>query len=196
MLSVLLFLQDHAAEPAAQAGAEHAAEFTPFSINPGLIFWTLVVFGILFVLLWKFAWPPILRSVEERERRIQGQLAEAEKARVEAARLLEEHKKLVAGSRAEAMEILNKAKALAEKEREALIQRARQEQEEILARARREIGEEKAKAIAELRREAVDLAIAAASRVIDANLDTEANRKLVLEYLKDLATGEKAGSRR
>ncbi|MGH7753599.1 MAG: F0F1 ATP synthase subunit B [Gemmatimonadales bacterium] len=182
MPSVLLFLQ------------EHAAEFNPFSINPGLIFWTLLVFGILFALLWKFAWPPILRSVEERERRIQQQLADAEKARVEAAGLLEEHKKLVSGARAEAMEILNRAKALAEKEREVLIQRARQEQEEILARARREIGDEKAKAIAELRREAVDLAIAAASRVIDANLDSDANRKLVLEYLKDLATGAGSGA--
>jgi F-type H+-transporting ATPase subunit b len=195
MLFVLRLLQEHAA-PAAQEGGEHAAEFNPFTINPGLIFWTLVVFGILFALLWKFAWPPILRSVEERERRIQNQLAEAEKARTEAARLLEEHKKLLAGGRQEAIEILNKAKTLAEKEREALIQKARQEQDEILARARREIGEEKAKAIAELRREAVDLAIAAASRVIDANLDSDANRKLVLEYLKDLAKGEGAGSRR
>src|SRR5438034_10017256 len=72
----------------------HGEEFTPFSINTGLIFWTLVVFGILLALLWKLGWPALLKAVEERERRIQQQLEEAERARAEAARLLEEHKRL------------------------------------------------------------------------------------------------------
>src|SRR5438046_2374467 len=71
-------------------------EFTPFSINTGLIFWTIVVFGILLALLWRFGWPAILKAVEERERRIQQQLEEAERARAEAARLLEEHKRTTA----------------------------------------------------------------------------------------------------
>src|SRR5216117_2903683 len=68
----------------------HGEEFTPFSINTGLIFWTLVVFGILLALLWKLGWPALLKTVEDRERRIQQQLEEAERARAEAARLLEE----------------------------------------------------------------------------------------------------------
>src|SRR6266480_4961365 len=75
-------------------------EFTPFSINTGLIFWTIIVFGILLALLWKLGWPALLKAVEERERRIQQQLEEAERARAEAARLLEEHKRLVAAARA------------------------------------------------------------------------------------------------
>src|SRR5947199_363075 len=77
----------------------HGEEFTPFSINTGLIFWTLVVFGILLALLWKLGWPALLKAVEERERRIQQQLEEAERARAEAARLLEEHKRLAAAER-------------------------------------------------------------------------------------------------
>src|SRR6266566_2733113 len=84
----------------------HGEEFTPFSINTGLIFWTLVVFGILLALLWKLGWPALLKAVEERERRIQQQLEEAERARAEAARLLEEHKRLVAAARAEAQELI------------------------------------------------------------------------------------------
>src|SRR6266540_1036504 len=63
--------------------------FTPFSINTGLVFWTIVVFVVLLALLWKFGWPAILKSVEDRERRIQQQLDEAERARAEAARLLD-----------------------------------------------------------------------------------------------------------
>ncbi|HVH69030.1 MAG TPA: F0F1 ATP synthase subunit B [Gemmatimonadales bacterium] len=168
---------------------EGGGGFTPFSINEGLIFWTILVFGVLLVLLWKFGWPAILRSVEERERRIQQQLDDAERARAESARLLEEHKRLVAAARSEAQEIVAKAKTVADKERETLLAAARQEYEQLLERARKDIAAEKEKAILELRREAVDLSIAAASKLIEAQLDTEANRRLVSEYLATLGSG-------
>ena len=164
-------------------------EFTPFSINTGLIFWTVVVFGILLVVLWRLGWPALLKTVEERERRIQQQLEEAERSRAEAARLLEEHKRTIATAKAEAQEILAKAKAVADKERETLLAKARQEYEQLLERARHEIAAEKEKAIVELRREAVDLSIAAASKLLQAQLDSETNRKLVLEYLAQLEVG-------
>src|SRR5205823_4678341 len=86
-------------------------EFTPFSINTGLIFWTIVVFGVLLALLWRFGWPAILKTVEDRERRIQQQLEEAERARAEAARLLEEHKRTSASAKGVAQEILARAEA-------------------------------------------------------------------------------------
>src|SRR6059058_6586641 len=90
-------------------------EFTPFSINTGLIFWTIVVFGVLLALLWRFGWPAILKTVEDRERRIQQQLEEAERARTEAARLLEEHKRTIATARAEAQEILDRKSVVRER---------------------------------------------------------------------------------
>src|SRR5438132_1588040 len=111
-------------------------EFTPFSINTGLIFWTVVVFGILLALLWRFGWPALLKTVEDRERRIQQQLEEAERARAEAARLLEEHKRTIAGAKAEAQEIVARAKAVADKERETLLAKARHEYDQLLERAR------------------------------------------------------------
>src|SRR5438552_3694498 len=167
----------------------HGEEFTPFSINTGLIFWTLVVFGILLALLWKLGWPALLKAVEERERRIQQQLEEAERARAEAARLLEEHKRLVAAARAEAQELIAK-------ERAARLAQAREQYEQLLDRARKDIEGEKEKAILELRREAVDLSIAAASKLIEANLDSDANRRLVTEYLASLEAGGAGGRAR
>src|SRR5256885_5716554 len=164
-------------------------EFTPFSINTGLIFWTVLVFGVLLALLWRFGWPAILKAVEERERRIQQQLEEAERARAEATRLLEEHKRTMAAARAEAQELIAQAHSVAEKERATLLAQAREQYEQLLDRARKEIESEKEKAILELRREAVDLSIAAASKLIEANLDSEANRRLVMEYLTSLEAG-------
>ena len=176
MLALALLLQERGGEEG----------FTPFSINAGLIFWTILVFLVLLGLLWRFGWPALLKSVEERERRIQQQLDEAERARAEATRLLEEHKRTIAAARAEAQELVAKARAVAEKERETLLAKAREEYELLLGRARKEIGDEKEKAILELRREAVDLSIAAASKLVEAKLDTAANRRLVMEYLSTL----------
>ncbi len=183
-------------QEAAHAGGEEG--FTPFSINTGLIFWTIVVFGILLVLLWKLGLPALLKSVEERERRIQQQLEEADRARAEAVRLLEEHKRAIAGARAEAQELIAQARTVAEnaqartvaeKERAALLAQAREQYEQLLDRARKEIDSEKEMAILELRREAVDLSIAAASKLVEANLDSAANRRLVMEYLASLEAG-------
>ena len=174
MFVLLTLLQ----EPAGEAQA-----FTPFSINTGMIFWTIIVFLILVGVLWRWGWPALLKMVEERETKIARQLAEAEKANAEAARLLEQHKQALHKARAEAQEMLTTAKSVAQKEREQLLAKTREEQEALLERARREIGAEKEKAIRELRAEAVDLSIAAASKLVESNLDSEANRRLVLDYL-------------
>ena len=74
-----------------QEPAGEAQTFSPFSINPGMMFWTVVIFLILVVLLWRLGWPTLLKIVEEREALIAKQLADAEKANAEAARLLEQH---------------------------------------------------------------------------------------------------------
>ena len=158
----------------------------PLTVDGGLVIWTLVVFGLLLYVLKRNAWPVLLAAVREREQKLERQLAEAEKNRAEAAALLEEHKRLLAAAKGEAQEILNKAKTVAEKERATLLAKAREEYERLLTRARKEIDEEKEKALLALRREAVDLSIAAAAKLLDANLDTEANRRLVTEYLAGL----------
>ena len=192
MTIVLTLLQEgaHAAQEVAHEGAGGGGGGGPFDINPGLIIWTLLVFVILLGLLWKFAFPSIVKSVEERERRIQKQLEDAERANAEAQRLLEEHKKQIAAARNEAQDILAKAKTVSQKERETLLAKAREEYDALLTRARKDIDAEKEKAILALRREAVELSIAAASRVIEANLDTDANRKLVSDFLDSLGKPE------
>jgi len=156
-----------------------------------VIIWTVVIFLILLAGLWRLGYPELLRMVEERERRIKKQLEDAEKANAEAQRLLDEHKKQIAAAHNQAQEILAKAKTVSQKERDVLLAKAREEYDGLLNRARKDIDAEKEKAILALRREAVDLSIAAASRVIEANLDTDANRKLVTEFLESLSKTEK-----
>jgi F-type H+-transporting ATPase subunit b len=161
---------------------QHAAK-GPLTVEFGLMFWTLVVFAALFVILRKFAWPALIGAVEAREKALEEQLAEAERNRAEAARLLAQHEKLMIEGKAQAHALLVEARTLAEKERALAMEKTRQEQEDLLERARRDIAAERDRAVAELRREAVDLSLAAASKLIEKRLDSDTDRKIVQEYL-------------
>jgi F-type H+-transporting ATPase subunit b len=160
----------------------------PLTVQGGLMLWTVIIFLLLLAILKKFAWPAVLGAVEAREKALEEQLAEAEKNRAEAAALLEEHRRLLSEAKAQAHGIVVDAKQLAEKERLVAMEKTKQEQEELLARARREIAAERDRAVAELRREAVDLSLAAASKLVEKRLDSDTDRKLVLEYLATLDT--------
>jgi F-type H+-transporting ATPase subunit b len=175
---MLIAIQEHA--PA----QEHASG--PLTVEGGLMFWTLVVFVVLLAILRKFAWPAILGAVEAREQALERMLAEAAAEREQAAALLAENQKLIGEAKSQAHAIIVEARGISEKERALAVEKTRQEQEELLARARREIGAERERAVAELRREAVDLSLAAASRLIEKRLDGDTDRKLVLEYLASL----------
>ncbi len=158
----------------------------PFRINPGLMIWTLIVFGILAFLLSKFLFPTIVKATVDREQRIKKDLEDAEKLRAESQAALEEQRSLLAGARGEAKAIVTEAREAAERERATAVEKTRAEQEELLERARREIGAERERAVADIRREAVDIAISAAGKVVGSRLDAAADRKIVEDYISSI----------
>jgi F-type H+-transporting ATPase subunit b len=166
---------------------EHAAP-GPLTVEPGLMIWTVFVFILLLLILKRFAYPALLGAVEARERALQEQLDDAERNRAESAALLAEHKTLLAEARTQAHGLLVEARTSAEKERALAMEKTLQEQQQLLDRARRDIAEERDRAIADLRREAVDLSLAAASKLIGERLTADTDRKLVQEYLTSLDT--------
>jgi len=170
----------------ASSEAAAGAPMSPFEVNPGLIIWTWLVFGVLFLLLKKYAWPAILTMTEQREQTIRRHLEEAEQAHAKAQALLAEQQKLLGESRAQAQSILAEAKTASERERALAVQKTRDEQDQLLARARREIVAEGEKARQELRKEAVDLSLAAASKLIGERLSAEADKKIVMDFLSTL----------
>jgi F-type H+-transporting ATPase subunit b len=181
----LLLLASFATPAVAQEGGL-------LSVNPGLMIWTVIIFlAVLGMLYWK-AYPPILGAVEARERRIAELLAAAQRDREEAQTLIEEQRARHEELRAQVQEMVAEGKAAGERMREEIIAEARREQQAILERARREIAQEADHALAELKAQAVDLAIAAASRLIQKDLDGEGNRRLVQQYLDQLELEESA----
>jgi len=155
-------------------------------INPGLTLWAAITFLLLLVVLGKFAWGPIVKMLDEREKTIHDAIESAKKERAEAERMLAEQKASLASAQREAAELAARNQKEVEALRQELTAKARKEADELVASARRQIGEEKTKAAAELRGMVADLAIEAAGKLVKASLDEKAQRALVEDYLKQL----------
>jgi len=156
--------------------------------DTGLMFWTLIIFvGLLFVLS-KFAFGPLTKAVAARERSLQEAIDAAKADREAAGKLLAQHQAQIEAARNDAQKLIADGRAVAEKMRTDLLEQTRKEQQDMLERARQDIESEKQKAIAMLRREAVDLALAGASKVIEQNLESQKNRQLVEAYLASLGS--------
>ena len=161
-----------------------------FDLNLGLSVWTTFVFLALLGILWKFAWGPILGAVQAREDGIQKTLDRASNERSEAAKLLEEHRQQMADARRQAQQMVADGKEAGERVRQDIEEKARAEGEAMVERARESIEREKDAALDELRKESVDLALAAAAKLVQASLDDKKDRELVMGFIDELSDGD------
>jgi F-type H+-transporting ATPase subunit b len=152
-------------------------------INAVFLAAQIVNFLVLWFLLSRFVFPPVMRMLRERQERIRDGLAEAERARQEAAEARAEFERQLAEERRKSQEAMAQAARTAEEVREKIIAEAREEAAQIKRQARAEIAQEREQMLAELRKQVADLAILAAQRVIGRSLDEEAQRQLVQEFL-------------
>jgi len=158
-------------------------------LNPGLTLWTAITFLLLILVLSKYAFGPIVRMLDERERTIRDAIDQAKKEREEAERLLAQQKESLVKAQREAAELAKRSQQEMEAFRQQLTAQARKEADDLVVTARKTIEEEKVKAVAQLRAEVADLAIAAAGRIVKSGLDEKAQRQLVDEYIRDLPAG-------
>jgi F-type H+-transporting ATPase subunit b len=163
------------------------------SVDATLLWATLVAFAIFAWVLGKFAWGPLLKIVDDREKSIREQVDSAQQAAAEAKDLLARHQEMLKGAGREREEILQKTVKEAEQVRTDLVTKARADADQVLVRTREQMGREKDQAIAELRAQVADIAVEAASRIVKSSLTEEAQRKLVDDYIKELPRAQKEG---
>ena len=156
-------------------------------INPGLILWTILTFLVLLVVLKKLAWKPLLHALTAREEKIRVSLQQAEEAQKAAQGLLEENRKQLAKSGEESQRIIREGRELGEKLKAEIVERANSASRQMVAQAKEEIGREREAALLQLRGEVADIAIMAAGKILDANLDSPKQRALVDGVLQNLA---------
>ena len=156
------------------------------SVDTTLMLASVITFLIFATILAKFAWGPLLKIVDEREKTIRDQVESAEKAAADAKSMLAQHQELLRGAGRERDEILAHATRDSEALRAELQTKARADADQVVARAREQMQREKDVAIAELRAQVADIAVEAASRIVKSSLSEEAQRKLVDDYIKEL----------
>ncbi len=180
------------ATPATAFAAEEGGKVNLLSPNGGLMFWTLLIFIVLLIVLSRFAFKPLVAAVEAREAALEAAINKAQQDREAASKLLAEQVAQLEAARAEAQKYIADGRATSEKLKASMLEDTRAQQQEMIERAKRDIENEKQRAISDLRREAVDLALAGAGKLIAKNLDDAGNRKLVEDFLASIPA---AGSR-
>jgi F-type H+-transporting ATPase subunit b len=154
--------------------------------DPGLFIWTILTFLALLALLAKFAWRPLLQALDSRQETIRKSLDDAERARRELEKLQAESAEIIRSARVEAESIISASRSSGEKLREELRQQARTEAQGIVANAERQIQLQADKALQQIRREAVDLSVLIASKLLERNVSKEDNEKLIDEALRQV----------
>jgi F-type H+-transporting ATPase subunit b len=155
-------------------------------LDPGLFIWTIVTFLVLVALLAKFAWRPLLNALEARRQLIAKAIDDAERARAELERVKQDSAKLLNEARVEAEAIVSRTRTVADRLGEELRQKASVEAAGILKKAEREIQLETTRAIEQVRREAVELSVAIASKILHRNVTKEDNLALIEDTIKQL----------
>ncbi len=154
--------------------------------EPGSIIWTLAVFVVLLFVLKKWAWGPIVQALQAREDGIKKDIEDARKARQEAEELLEKYKQQLEQARKDAQKLIAEANQRAEELHQQRKKEVEEEAQAMIAKAKDEIELERQKAAQELRREVVEIAITAASKVIGQALKAEDHRDLIQREIEGL----------
>jgi F-type H+-transporting ATPase subunit b len=155
-------------------------------VVPGLMIWTLVCFAITFFVLKRYAFGPIQKTIDERRERIRSSVEEAEHARAEARKLLEEHKQLIGRAKSDAGEILAEARRVADSQRDRAREEIEADRQRRLEETRKQIEAETVRALEQIRAEVGELTLLATEKVTGKVLDRDDNRRLIEDAIADL----------
>lgn len=156
------------------------------SVNPGLVIWTVITFTLVLIVLWAFAWKPLINALDQRGHRIEEDLEKSRKLREEAEALLKDYEAKLDSAKAEALEIVEEGRKDAEALRNKLLKEAEDEAGRIRERVGAELEQTKLKALEEIENRSVELAEEIVARVFKRGLSDADHKKLVLHEVSEL----------
>ena len=167
-----------------------------FLVSPGLglMFWTLLAFGVTMYVLSKLAFPRIGEALEKRANAIRDNIAESERVRDEADELLAEYRKRLTEAREQADDIVARARNAADNLKTEATEDGKAKREELVAAARKDIEVETRRSLERIRKEVADLTVLATERVTRKTLDDDDHRRLVEEALAEADFSTLAGN--
>jgi F-type H+-transporting ATPase subunit b len=178
-----LALMALAAGPALAAEAEGGEPLSPFAGDFGPALWTLIIFGLVLVVLGKFAWGPILTSLQARENFIRESLETAQRDRDQSEQRLREYEERLAQARTEATAIVEEGRRDAVAVRQRIEEEARREADKMIERAKREIHIATEGATKELYSVSARLATELAARILSREITPQDHQRLISEAI-------------
>jgi F-type H+-transporting ATPase subunit b len=160
----------------------------PLAVDPAVVALQITAFIILFLLLRRYLFGPLLQVMAQREREIAEALDAGERARQGLAHIEEERTRVLAQAREEGRELVRQSVREAEEQRERILAEAREESQAVRQRAQQAIHLAQEAAQLELRQEVISLALLAASQAVLGRLDVEAHRQAVDDFISGLET--------
>jgi F-type H+-transporting ATPase subunit b len=157
-----------------------------FEISPGLFIWSALTFILLVLLLYKFAFGPLMQMQQKRQSEIREAIATSERLREEARALLDDYKQQLSNARVEAEEIVERARKVGESAKAELVQEAKDQSERILEKAHEQIERDTNQALAQIRGKVADLTLAATEKVTRRSLSSEDDLRLIREALSEI----------
>jgi F-type H+-transporting ATPase subunit b len=155
-------------------------------VTPGLMIWTIICFAIAFYVLKRYAFGEIQQRIDTRRDRIRQSIEDAESARDEARKLLEEHRALIGQARGQAEEILTEARRVADSQRQRVKDETEVDRQRRLEETKRQIEAETHRALEQIRAEVAELTLVATAKVTGKVLDDADHRRLIEDAIKDL----------
>ena len=162
--------------------------------DTGLLFWMVVIFGLVFFLLWKFGFPIITEMVDKRNHTIEKSLKDAKEVEVRMAGMLEEHARMLEDARKEQAQILREATDTRSKLIADAKVQAQEEAAKILADARTEIAAEKEAALRDVRKEVAVLSVSIAEKILQKELAKDQEQREYIDRMVDETVREQAQS--
>jgi len=168
------------------AAVTHEASANVMDVAPSMVVLTWITFALLTVVLYKVAWKPILKVLDMREKSIRDALAQAETARLGAEATVVKNREMLQAAERESQRLVAEARVAAQESARIIREQAEQKARALTEEAGREIAAATDQARIVLRREATEIAISLAGKVLAANVDTERNRALVNDLAKEM----------
>lgn len=154
-------------------------------VQPGMVIWTLITFGLLVFVLWKYVWGVILNALDARSLKIATELEQIAQEKDVADGLLDQRKKMLLNAKEQSLSIVNRTKASTVEIKNNILTEAKKEAEKLLQKAQRDIDQLRHKAMEEFKSDLLDITFEMTRKFLHKEIDPQEGEKLLDEYLEE-----------
>lgn len=167
--------------------SEPTGGIATLGINLNIFVAQLVNFVVVLLVLWKFAYKPLVKILDDRSHKIEESLKQSDAVEVRVKQLEVEQKQIIATAKGEAMQILEAAKADADVRKQELLMAAKKEVERVVIQGKEQLQAEKAQMLHEAKAELIEMAVAATKKILESEVDEKTSHKIATEVIQKMS---------